>query len=72
VYGGQIQNTSTSQDTPRASGMRNIIKCCVITGYQEILKIGKSSRIRLNLPSDLSSISKFKRLSTKNGGLGNS
>jgi len=32
----------------------------------------KSSRIRLNLPSDLSLISKFKRSSTKNGDLGNS
>ena len=68
----QIQNVLTSQDTPRAGGMRNVIKCCVITGHQEILKIEKSSRIRLNLPSNLSSISKFKRLSTKNRGLGNS
>ena len=56
---------STSQNTPRAGGMRNVIKCCVITGHQEILKIEKSSRIRLNLPSNLSSISKFKRLSNK-------
>ena len=72
IHGKQIQNESESQNIPRVGRMKSAIMPLTIIGWQKVWKTGKLSRAKSNPQNVFSSISKFKKLLTKNVNLGSS
>ena len=69
MHGEQIQNKSILWDGPRVGKTRSVAVHWVTIGQHKVLKIGKHSRAKSNLPNNCSSMSRFKKLLTKNESL---